>query len=150
MSHFRFVLAGCLLSALAVTSPMMAISTQDQDVRNKLSGRWVCHLEPELTWILSIDGTDVSLAIEADQKRAEAWAGRLKFSSSDPDKHFDWTDRRSVAGIWPDEKCLYRCTGDTLLIIRSKDDRPTRFLSGEGFAPKTLVFTRLETDTRRE
>ena len=148
MSHFRFLLARFLISTSSVATSLTAFSTLNAEVQEGLNGQWACYLAPDITWILSIDGTKISLTIETEQRTMDAWTGRLAFSPTEPEKHFDWKDRRSIAGVWPDEKCLYRCTGDTLLIIRSADARPTQFFSGEGFAPKTLIFIRLRAMTK--
>ena len=53
------------------------------------------------------------------------------------------SSRSCVIVILSDNKCLYRCIGDTLLLIGDgPDSRPTKFLSGAGQAHRTIVFTR--------
>lgn len=61
-----------------------------------------------------------------------------------PKEFMDWTELRSETTKFPDNQCLYRLRGDTLVIIGGgPDQRPARFFSGPGAEPKALMFTRV-------
>ena len=94
---------------------------------------------------MTINGAQISVASRsAPQEENPLWAGRLVISAEQPDKHLDWIERKSKSGALPNNQCLYRCIGDTLLLIGDgPDSRPTQFLSGAGKSPKTIVFTRV-------
>ncbi|MEM9368508.1 MAG: hypothetical protein AAGD07_21140 [Planctomycetota bacterium] len=113
--------------------------------QERLEGRWEAHLAARLSIIMEIEGNAIQLFTIRDKQHSLAWKGKLAVSETIPSDHLDWTDRVSAKGRLPDNQCLYRLVGDTLLLIGGgPDHRPERFLSGQGNEPKTIVFTRID------
>lgn len=138
-----------LVSLVAVTS----IGNQElspKQCEERLSGTWEAHLSIQVSVHLEIKRDRIALFKIENNRKLLQWSGKLVASDANPMEHFDWKQRNSTNGPLPDNQCLYRLTGDTLLLIGGGPNRrPTRFLSGHGAEPKTLVFTRVpfaETD----
>lgn len=135
--HLLFATVLCATS-LPKTEPNAA------DCQALLAGVWHCNVVDAETIEMTISENRLKLAVIVDGRKKEAWTGTMVVSDKEPERHLDWKNRLSVNGAIPDNQCLYRLVGNTLLLIGGgPNDRPMRFLSGEGTSPKTLIFTRV-------
>ena len=86
----------------------------------------------------------------AGEKHLPKWVGKLSISKDEPKQHMDWVELRAGNTKLPDNKCLFQLCGDVLLVIGGgPNQRPTRFYSGSGGDPKTLVFLRIMPDKEK-
>lgn len=138
------LLAVLYVSVATVASIGQSDRSAEQSQR-LLEGSWEAHMTASVSILMEIDGDQIKLFTVRDGQKSHSWNGKLAVSKSDPERHLDWKDRVSINGNLPDNQCLYRLLGDTLLIIGGgPDSRPDQFLSGHGNEPKTMIFTRVE------
>ncbi len=89
------------------------------------------------------------MASRSGEQENPLWVGRLVISAEQPDKHLDWTERKSKSGALPDNKCLYRCIGDTFAADRRWSRfAADKFLSGAGQAPEQSCLRVTQTKSR--
>lgn len=124
---------------------LVALAAQPAPAQEKapapLAGTWRAELSDGRAMVLAFRGDAVSMAADAAGAVTPLWAGTARFPA---DGHVDWVGLTAGGRPVPDNKCLYRVAGDTLLVIGGGPaDRPTRFLTGPGPGPTTLVFTRV-------
>lgn len=132
------------VAVIAISALGQPELTPDQ-CQERLEGSWEAHLSAKLSVVMEIEDENIKLYTIRDQKRSLAWTAKLVISKAVPTHHLDWRDRVSKNGPLPDNQCLYRLTGDTLLLIGGGPDRrPEKFLTGHGNEPKTMVFTRID------
>jgi len=132
-----------LVSVVALASSGQQQLTAEQ-CQKRLAGKWEADLTPNQTIVMEIKGDTVKLFRIVNGNHSLAWTAKLLVSKAIPENHFDWKKRTSVNGPLPDNQCLYRLVGDTLLLIGGGPDRrPSKFLSGHGDEPKTIIFTRM-------
>ena len=116
-----------------------------------LEGSWRADVSISQTIILSIQVTRIEMSAVAGEKHLPKWVGKLNISKDEPKQHMDWVELRAGNTKLPDNKCLFQLCGDVLLVIGGgPNQRPTRFLSGPGGDPKTLVFLRITPDKDKE
>ena len=107
-----------------------------------LNGKWRADVSGSQMIVLTISGTKIEMSALSEGKKLPSWTG--KFIISSPNQHMDWVELESGNTKLPDNKCLFRLSGDVLLVIGGgPNQRPTRFYSGPGTDPKTLVFLRV-------
>ena len=95
--------------------------------------------------ILSIRDSKIEMSAVSGGKELPSWTGKLNISKDSPNQHMDWVELESGNTKLPDNKCLFRLRGDVLLVIGGgPNQRPTRFYSGAGSDPRTLVFLRID------
>ena len=115
-----------------------------EQCQQRLAGSWEAHLSAKQSIVMKIVGERIMLFAVANGQEQPRWTAKLVISTTEPTRHMDWQRRTSINGPLPDNQCLYRLAGDTLLLIGGGPDRrPDRFFSGQGKEPKTLVFTRI-------
>jgi hypothetical protein len=137
--------------AVATVSPF---STAAPDVAkvapiDLVRGSWRADISDLQALVLQLDKDLVELKLENDGKLVTLQKGKLSFPTEHPDRHFDWIELKAGANSVPDNQCLYRVSGDTLLVIGGGGKaRPTRFYTGPGGEPRTLVFTRILPDDK--
>lgn len=109
-----------------------------------LNGSWQADLSDSQSLLLRIEQDQIELKINIDGKQSLVWVGKIALSKEHPDKHMDWTNLKSGEASFPDNRCLFKLAENTLLVIGGgPTDRPTRFYSGPGSEPRTLVFLRV-------
>jgi hypothetical protein len=141
-----------LLSLVAVAA-VSTIGTAAPDAAkvgpvDLVRGSWRADISDAQALILQLDKDLVELKLESDGKLATLQTGKLSFPKEHPERRFDWTELKAGANPVPDNLCLYRVSGDTLLVIGGGGKaRPTRFYTGAGGEPRTLVFTRIQPET---
>lgn len=113
-----------------------------------LSGTWRADISDQYGLLLTIRNEAIEMSLDRNGAVTRLWSGRLVIPTEHSDRHMDWTGMRAGTDnrALEDNKCLYRLSGDTLLVIGGGvKERPTRFYSGPGEEPRTLVFTRIKT-----
>ena len=106
-----------------------------------LDGKWRADVSGSQMIVLTISGTKIEMSALSEGKKLPSWTGKLIISL--PNQHMDWVELRSENTKLPDNKCLFRLRDDVLLVIGGgPNQRPTKFFSGSGGDPKTLVFIR--------
>lgn len=109
-----------------------------------LDGTWRADVSQSQSINLSIKDSRIEMTAFAGEKQLPRWVGKLSISQDEPDQHMDWVELRSGNTKLPDNKCLFQLHGDVLLVIGGgPNQRPTRFFSGAGDDPKTLIFIRV-------
>ena len=117
---------------------------QKSITENTLDGTWRADVSNSQTIILSIKDSRIEMSAVAGEKQLPRWVGKLNVSEDEPNQHMDWVELRSGNTKLPNNKCLFQLRGDVLLVIGGgPNQRPTRFFSGPGGDPKTLVFLRI-------
>lgn len=110
-----------------------------------LDGTWRADAAETLALELSIKDHRIEMAVLNAGNRLPGWVGRVEFSKDEPTRQMDWVELRAGETMLPDNKCLFELQGNLLLVIGGgPNQRPTRFFSGPGGEPKTLVFRRVE------
>jgi hypothetical protein len=110
-----------------------------------LSGTWKADISDAHALVLTVGKEKVEMGLESGGAVTPLWAGMITFPDGEAARHFDWVGLKQGGTALPDNKCLYRLAGDTLLVIGGGPKaRPTRFLTGPGDGPRTLVFTRVK------
>lgn len=140
----RFAAYFCFLSACACSGFIFADDVEL--TRDKtMDGTWRADISGSQSVVLVISGSNIEMHANAGEKRLPIWSGKMTISKENPDSHMDWTELVSGQNKLPDNRCLFRFRGDTLLVIGGGPDRrPTRFFSGPGAEPKALLFIRIE------
>lgn len=135
----RSLLVAFLLSCVSF---VLANDCEPKDDQ-ALDGTWQVDVSETQAIQLSIRGADIAMTAVVGEERLPIWVGKLRRSNDELHQHMDWIELRSGDARLPDNKCLFRLRGDVLLVIGGgPDKRPTKFLSGPGSDPKTLVFIR--------
>ncbi|MFO0876540.1 MAG: hypothetical protein U0840_04135 [Gemmataceae bacterium] len=128
--HFLAIAVAACLTLSASAQP-----------RESLAGEWRADLSDTHSLVMRLGRDSVEVAIAEGGVVRPLWAGKMTFPEGEADRHFDWV---GLSNAMPDNKCLYRLAGDTLLVIGGGPDRrPTRFISGPGNGSRTLIFTRV-------
>ena len=136
---FRFTTMFLVIACHAVA----LADDRETTVRDTLDGTWQADVSESQLIILSIKGSNIEMSAVAGEKRLPVWVGKLNISKDQPNQHMDWVELRSENTKLPDNKCLFRLRDDVLLVIGGgPNQRPTKFFSGSGGDPKTLVFIR--------
>lgn len=147
----RIVLLSLIVVGLACRIPAFATDAHAPPKLPPLvtlNGTWRADVSDSQAVVLKINDNRIEMTAIIEDRAGLMWSGRLRISPAKPNRHMDWVELKSGNSKLPDNKCLYRLRGDTLLVIGGgPDQRPTRFLSGAGTSPKTLVFIR---DTARQ
>ncbi len=139
-SFFRFAIIVLVLACHTIA----LASNQDDNSRDALEGTWQADVSDAKTIFLSIKGAHIEMSAIDGEKRLPVWVGKLSFPKDEPNQHMDWVELRSGNTKLPDNKCLYRLRDDVLLVMGGGAiQRPSKFLSGSGGDPKTLVFIRI-------
>ena len=124
----------------------VAIALADEPksrITEALNGTWQADVSDTQTIILRIKDSHIEMSARTGDTQLPAWTGTMRLSEHEPNNQMDCVELRSGATRLPDNKCLFRLRDDVLLIIGGgPDKRPTKFLSGSGCDPKTLVFIR--------
>ena len=140
---FRFT---SIVLVLAFPAFALADDRQPTTTENTLDGTWRADVSDSQLIILSIKGSRIEMSAVAGEKQLPRWIGKLNISKDEPNQYMDWVELRSGDTKLPDNKCLFQLRGDVLLVIGGgPNQRPTRFFSGPGGDPKTLVFLRITT-----
>lgn len=140
LPSFRFTSIVLILSFCAISLADDKMLTADE----ALDGTWRADVSNSQTIIVSIKNSRIEMSAVSEEKRLPIWVGKLNISKDEPNHHMDWVELRVGNTKLPDNKCLYQLRGDVLLVIGGgPNQRPTRFLSGPGSDPKTLVFLRM-------
>lgn len=114
-----------------------------------LYGEWHADLAEGQSLVLQLQEKKVEMALRRGEDTAPLWSGELQFAAERSDQFMDWVRISAGDRRLPDNKCLYRLRGDTLLVVGGGEVRPSRFYSGPGAEPKVLVFTRVTVEARR-
>ena len=110
-----------------------------------LDGKWRADVSGSQMIVLTISGTKIEMSAVSGGKKLPSQTGKLNISKDSPNQHMDWVELESGNTKLPDNKCLFRLRGDVLLVIGGgPNHRPTRFYSGPGSDPRTLVFVRID------
>jgi len=137
-----FVGAISLVLCLACSAAVLAYERQ-RVAEEALDGTWQADVSESQAIVLTIKGPDIAMTAVTGGQRLPVWVGKLRLSEDQPSQQMDWIELRSGNVRLPDNKCLFRRRGDLLLVIGGgPDKRPTKFLSGPGSEPKTLLFLR--------
>ena len=130
------------IAALALLA-ILSSGASAQEKKPALAGSWRADITDGQAVLLEVRGTAVEMKVEANGVATSLWVGKLSFPKENADRHVDWVEIKAGDRTMPDNKCLYRLSGDSLLVIGGGPiDRPTKFLSGPGAGARTLVFTR--------
>jgi hypothetical protein len=137
--------AAIFMALIAIFCSELPVAAQQKKPSPEaaIAGTWRAEVSDAHSLLLDIRGSSVELKLVADGAVTSLWAGKLSFPKEHSDRHFDWVEIKAGDRALPDNKCLYRLAGDTLLVIGGGSaERPTRFVSGPGAEPRTLIFTR--------
>ncbi len=142
--HRLLPLSRFLGMVLVIASHTFALADdREGNTKDTLEGTWQADVSETQTIILSIKGHHLEMSAVAGEKRLPVWVGKLSISKDEPNQHMDWVELRSGNTRLPDNKCLFRRRDYVLLVIGGgPNQRPTKFFSGSGGDPKTLVFLR--------
>jgi hypothetical protein len=145
LAIFRF-----MSTVLVLACPTLALADErEAKAQETLDGTWQVDVSDTQVFVLSIKGSDIELSTVTGEKLLPVWVGKLSVSGDERNQHMDWVQLRSGNTRLPDNKCLFRLRGDVLLVIGGgPNKRPTKFLSGSGSDPKTLVFIRTKPETK--
>ena len=139
LSFVRFTGVVLVIACVAI-----ALADEPESrITEALNGTWQADVSDTQTIILRIKDSHMEMSARTGDTLLPAWTGKMRLSEHEPTNQMDWVELRSGATRLPDNKCLFRLRDDVLLIIGGgPDKRPTKFLSGSGSDPKTLVFIR--------
>ena len=133
-----------LLAFAFLAIPGAELSAQEKKPGEALIGSWRADLSDNQAVLLEVRGTTVEMKVEKNATTTSVWVGKLSFPKENADRHFDWVEIKAGDRTLPDNKCLYKLSGEALLVIGGgPSERPTKFLSGPGDGARTLVFTRV-------
>ena len=137
---------GYVSIALALACPINALADDRKLAASEtLEGTWRADVADSQSIILSIKGSAIEMSAVTGEKRVPIWTGKLSISKDEPNQHMDWIELKAGNTKVPDNKCLFRLRGDVLLVVGGgPNQRPTRFYSGPGAEPKTLLFIRMD------
>ena len=142
-----FVLTVCLATSFLPAESSQPVARPPAE---SLRGTWRAEIADSQALLLEFQGEAVVMTVEAQGKFNPVWSGKFTVPAEDPDNHMDWIELKAGGRSIPDNKCLYRLIGDTLLVIGGgPGSRPTHFYSGPGSEPKTLVFARVQPVRKR-
>ena len=131
--------------ALVLACCNFAADNRESPNEGVLNGTWRADVSDSQMIILSIQNSKIEMTAVSGGKKLPSWTGKMSISKDSPNQHMDWVELQSGSTKLPDNKCLFRLRGDTLLVIGGgPNQRPTRFDSGPGNDPKTLVFLRID------
>jgi hypothetical protein len=106
---------------------------QEKKPGEALVGSWRADIADGQAVLLEVRGATVEMKVESNGAATSVWAGKLSFPKENADRHFDWVEIKAGDRALPDNKCLYKLSGDTLLVIGGgPSERPTKLLSGPG------------------
>lgn len=139
----------CFVAALLMLTLSFPAATRGQvkeaPPAERLSGSWRAELAESQALLLLIRVDEVEMKVDSGGVETSLWTAKLVIPKEHSEKHMDWVDVTQGGRALPDNKLLYRLTGNTLLVIGGgPKERPARFYSGPGGEPKTLVFTRVK------
>lgn len=132
------------VATLCSSLPVSALAqAKEPSLAAKLAGNWRAEISESQAVLLVIRGNELEMQVDAGGAIMPAWKAKLVISKEEPDKHMDWVEVASGKRSLPDNKVLYQLAGNALLVIGGgPKDRPTRFYSGPGGEPRTLIFIR--------
>jgi hypothetical protein len=131
--------------ALAYLGLTAAAQVKEPTAEEALMGDWKAEVSDTHSLVLRMGKGSVEMGLDDGGAMKPLWSGKLVFPADHPERHFDWVGMSAGNVRLPDNKCLYKLAGDTLLVIGGgAGERPTRFLSGPGAEPRTLIFTRVK------
>lgn len=137
-----FISAVCLVLG---AGQLVASERAAGGAADRLAGAWRAELSDTQALVLHFQGATVEMQSEAEGKTSPIWKGKFVIPEEQSDRHMDWTELQAGGRALPDNQCLYRLSGETLLIIGGgPKNRPTRFYTGPGPEPRTLIFTRIK------
>ncbi len=136
--------AGALPVLLVACSLQAESAAPDpQATAERLRGSWRAEISDSQTLLLEFEGESVGMKIEAAGSATPVWTGKFVIAAEHADCHMDWVQLKAGERAIPDNRCLFRLAGDTLLVIGGgPTTRPAHFFSGPGSEPKALIFTR--------
>jgi len=110
----------------------------------KLEGLWQADTKEGEAILLRIMASRIEMLLDRQGEQTSLWIGKVQLTPDKPERHMNWTELKAGDRKLPDNRCLYRCRDDVLLVIGGgPDQRPTRFFTGGGGDPQTIVFTRV-------
>ena len=131
--------------ALVIACCSFAANKRETPNDGVLDGTWRADVSESQLLILSIEKSKLELTAVSDGKKQPSWIGKMSITKDLPNQNMDWVELHCGGMKLPDNRCLFRLRGDTLLVIGGgPNQRPTRFDSGPGSDPKTLVFFRID------
>jgi hypothetical protein len=131
--------------SLVIASCCVAADTHATRNEGVLEGTWQASVSDSQLLVLTIENSRIELTAEINGTKEPSWTGKMSISKDSPKQHMDLIELSCGEKKLPDNKCLFRLRGDTLLIIGGgPNKRPSRFDSGPGSDPKTLVFFRVD------
>lgn len=129
---------------LAAIPPKGSTDAPKATATDMLIGTWRADISDTQSILLHLGKGTLDWKIEAGGQVTTLMAGKYSLPKDKPESHMDWTDMKAGERESPDNLCLYRLTGDTLLLIGGgPQNRPTKFYTGPGGEPRTLVFSRV-------
>lgn len=130
-----------LLAAIPQKSGADAAKSNPADI---LIGTWRADISDTQSVLLQLGKHTIDWKLEAGGQVTTLMSGHYSLPKDKPESHMDWTDMKAGERDSPDNLCLYRLAGDTLLLIGGgPQNRPTKFYTGPGGEPRTLIFSRV-------
>ena len=146
LSGKSFLRVAGTLPVLLVACSLQAESAapDPRATAERLRGSWRAEISDSQALLLEFQGESVGMKVEAAGSATHVWTGKFVIPAEDADCHMDWVQLKGGGRAIPDNRCLFRLAGDTLLVIGGGPaTRPTHFFSGPGSEPKALIFTRV-------
>ena len=145
ISGKSFLRVAAALPVLLVACCLQAESAapDPRATAERLRGSWRAEISESQALLLKFERESVAMTVEAAGSATTVWMGKFVIPAEHADCHMDWVQLKRGGRAIPDNQCLFRLAGDTLLVIGGgPTKRPTHFFSGPGSEPKALIFMR--------
>ncbi len=144
---FRTRWLACLLFVISILCFGLSGTAQGKKVEplEALRGKWRAEISATQSVLLEFLGDSIEMKIETAGSAPLVMTANVVVPKEHSDQHLDWIQVKSGERPLPDNKCLYKLSGDTLLLIGGgPKERPAQFYSGPGGEPKAFILTRVE------
>lgn len=140
-----------LLLALALTLPLLYgglwVTAQEKKPSplEAIRGTWRADISATQFVLLDFRDDAVEMKINVSGNVVTAMTAKVVLPKEKSDQHMDWINVKSGERQLPDNKCLYRLAGETLLLMGGgTKERPARLYSGPGGEPKAFILTKVD------